>query len=50
MFELNFFIIYTCVRAKAPQSCPTLQPYGAHQALMSMGSPGKNTAVGCHAL
>ena len=38
--------------AKSLQSCPTLcDPIdGTHQAPPSLGSPGKNTGVGCHFL
>ena len=28
----------------------SLQPFGPHQAPLSMGFPGKDTGVGCHAL
>ena len=43
--------VYVC--AKSLQSCPTLRDavdYTACQALLSTGSPGKNTRVGCCAL
>ena len=38
--------------AKSLQSCPTLcdPEMAAHQAPPSLGSPGKNTGVGCHFL
>ena len=42
--------MYMCVRA---QSCPTLfnaTDYVALQAPLSMGFPGKNTGMGCHAI
>ena len=41
-----------CVRAKSFQSCLTVQPCGLQPAslLCPWGAPGKNTAVGCHAL
>ena len=44
------FYINVCVLSL--QSCPTLcGPMDcSHQAPVSMGSPGKNTGVGCHAL
>ena len=40
-----------CVLAKLLQSCPTLwDSMDCNQAPLSMGSPGKNTRVGCHTL
>ena len=47
------WVACACVRAKSLQSCPTLcgpTDSVAHQAPLSMDSPGKNTGVGCHAL
>ena len=46
-------LLHKHVHAKLLLSCPTLSdPMDcvAHQAPLSMGSPGKNTGVGCHAL
>ena len=41
-----------CLRAKSLQSCPTLTSHGLQTArlLCPWDSPGKNSAVGCHAL
>ena len=41
-----------CVHAKLLQLCPTLRPYGLYPARLhcTWDFPGKNTAVGCHAL
>ena len=42
----------SCVLAKSPRLCPSLQLYGLQPArlLPPWGSPGKDTGVGCHFL
>ena len=42
----------TCMHAKSPQSCLTLQPYGQQPTrfLCPQDFPGNNTGVGCHFL
>ena len=48
---LTILIMYSCVCAKPPQSCPTLIPWTiAQQAPCPLYSSGKNPGVGCHLL
>ena len=55
-YRVTWDMSQPCMHAKLLQSCPALcdpmdcSPPEVHWAPLSIDSPGKNTAVGCHSL